>query len=616
MLYMKERCGAFQVGTDRELAEIEFRVFLPSGPDPEIQSIRVAGEFQPHLGGKAWDFSTGPLLLPTRSDARGDFFSARTHAPVPAGFYQYKYLVTFDDGSSRIVSDPCTRYGGYSHQNAGVVVGGSQPHENRVRPLHGGRRPLSELTLYEVMIDDFTDDYRGVRAPLDALVDKLDYLAALGVTGIVFMPWTARRNGAYDWGYEPFQYFAVEARYSLDLAQRAEKLSHLKRLVSECHDRGIHVIMDGVFNHVSPDFPYRFFYRDPNACPFVGGFGGSFPGLLDLDFDHACTREFVRDVCLYWIEEFGIDGIRFDNTVNFYVPGDPHGLPGLLHELRAELDGRGELNFSLTLEHLSTDAAALTNRTGATSFWDDSLRQISSDYLWNGRIDPGLLNALNNRQYLDDPEKVPTLYLGNHDHSQLGFQAGARTNQGGLLAYRTQPLAIALFTSTATPMLQNGQEFGEEHPMPEDDRGTGRRVLPRPLRWKCASDDVGANLLKLYRRLSQIRHDYPGLRARGMYPELWETWQTQMNPFGVGLDTDRQVAIYHRWGEGPRGETQTFVVVLNFSDREQWASVPFPSDGRWTDLLSDYEGSWRPEVSGGRLEFSVGPHWGHVFFKD
>lgn len=610
MLYMKERCGAFQVGTDRELAEIEFRVFLPSGPDPEIQSIRVAGEFQPHIGGKAWDFSTGPLLLPTRSDARGDFFAARTHAPVPAGFYQYKYLVTFDDGSSRIVSDPCTRYGGYSHQNAGVVVGGSQPHENRVRPLQGGRRPLSELTLYEVMIDDFTEGYRGARAPLDAFVDKLDYLAALGVNGVVFMPWTARRNGSDDRGYEPFQCFAVDARYSFDLEQRAEKLSHLKRLVSECHDRGLHVIMDGVFDHVSPDFPYRFFYRDPSVCPFVGGASESFPGLLDLDFNRACTREFVRDVCLYWIDEFGIDGIRFHNTANC----DPHGLPALLSELRAELDRRGELNFSLTLERLAADAVAITNGTCATSFWDDSLLQISSDYLFNGRIDPGLLNALNNRKHLSDPKKVPTLCLGYHDHSPPGVQASARTNQAGMLAYRTQPLAIALFTSTATPMLQNGQEFGEEHALPAATSGNGRGA--RGLRWKAASDDVGRSLLKLYRRLSEIRQDYPGLRSRGMYPDSWETWQTQLNPFGVGLDTDRKLAIYHRWGEGPRGETQTFVVVLNFSEREQWVSVPFPFDGRWTDLLSDYEGSWQPEISGGRLEFSVGPYWGHVFFKE
>ncbi len=582
MLYMKERCGAFQVGTGREAGEIEFRVFLPNGPDPEIQSIRVAGEFQPYLGGKAWDFASAPLLLPTRSDARGDFFAARTHAPVPAGFYQYKYLVTFDDGTSRIVSDPCTRYGGHSHQNAGIVVGGSRPEDNRVRPLPNGRRPLSELTLYELTLDEFTAGYRGERAPFAALGDTLDELAALGVSGVVFSPWGARANGGDDLGYAPFQPFAVEARYSLELPRQAERLSHLKRLVSECHDRGMQVIMDGVYAHVSRDFPYRFFYRDPGACPFAGNYGEGSDGLLRLDFEQACTREFVRDVCLYWLDEFGIDGIRFHDGSGAATASNARGLPELFGELRSELDHRGQHHFALILERPSLDAAALTNRTSATSFGDDSLRQISNDYLGKGRIDPGLLNALNNRKYLNDPEKIPTLYLDSHEPSELAFRAGVNEKMGALAGYRTQPLAIALFTGTATPLLKNG---------------------------------AGTSLPELYRRLSQIRRDYPGLRSRGMYPDLWETWQTQLNASGVGLDTDRQLAIYHRWGEGKRGETQTFVVVLNFSEHSQWASVPFPHDGYWVDLLSDFEGSFCPEVQGGRLEFSVGPHWGHVFFK-
>src|SRR5215213_10635994 len=91
-------------------------------------------------------------------------------------------------------------------------------------------------------------------------------------------------------GYEPFQYFAVEARYANDLGQSAEKLSWLKLLVSECHDRGIHVIMDGVFNHVSYDFPYPQLYQEPSDCPFTGAsFGGTFRGLRDLDFGQPIT---------------------------------------------------------------------------------------------------------------------------------------------------------------------------------------------------------------------------------------------------------------------------------------------------------------------------------------
>ena len=158
---MQEGCGAWHAGGDDNSGEIEFRIFFPTGPDPRIDAIRVTGDFQPALGGQPWDFENGLPLSKSTSDPRGTFWTARSGQAVPAGFYQYKYLVTFADGSKRKVSDPCARYGGLEHQNAAVVVGGSQPTENVVRPLPGGRMPLRDLNVYEVMIDDFTDEFRG-----------------------------------------------------------------------------------------------------------------------------------------------------------------------------------------------------------------------------------------------------------------------------------------------------------------------------------------------------------------------------------------------------------------------------------------------------------------------
>ncbi|MEI9949980.1 MAG: alpha amylase C-terminal domain-containing protein [Pseudomonadota bacterium] len=73
--------------------------------------------------------------------------------------------------------------------------------------------------------------------------------------------------------------------------------------------------------------------------------------------------------------------------------------------------------------------------------------------------------------------------------------------------------------------------------------------------------------------------------------------------------------IYHRWGTAPGGRLENFVIVLNFSDQPQSVSVPFPIDGTWTDLLSDFSGSWQPVVTNQRLDFSVGANWGHVFFR-
>ncbi len=83
-----------------------------------------------------------------------------------------------------------------------------------------------------------------------------------------------------------------------------------------------------------PGLPYRWLYLDQDDCPYSGTFGGKFPGLLDLDYHNSCTQQFIGDVCRYFIDEFKIDGIRFDNTTNFFVPGDDRGLPKLLRDIR------------------------------------------------------------------------------------------------------------------------------------------------------------------------------------------------------------------------------------------------------------------------------------------
>src|SRR6478752_5566150 len=618
MSYMAQGCGAWQIGADPGHGAVRFRVFLPTGADPHITSIRVAGSFQSQLGGADWDFAGGLALTRVDGDPAGTFWEATT-ADLAIGFYEYKYLVTFDNGEARIVTDPCARYGGLKDTNSGIVVGGSQPAGNVVRPLVGGRKPLPDLNLYELMIDDFTAEYRLGRAPLDAVIEKLDYLQAMGVNGVLFMPWTAWRNRGFDWGYEPFQYFAVESRYTDAPGLPAEKLSWLKELVSACHDRGIHVIMDGVFNHVSKAFPYQQLYLHEHDCPFTAeSFGGTFPGLQDLDFANSCTGDFVLDVCRYWTNTFGIDGIRFDNTVNFYVAGNPKGLPELLGDLQSGLVAAGEQNFSLTLEHIDISAANVTNTTAATSFWDNSLFGLTFGYLWNDHIDAHILNALNNRRFLL-PGKVPTLYLSNHDHSHVAWQAGARQNVGATGAWwKLQPYVMALFTSTGVPLIHNGQEFGEEHFLPEDDHNTGRRVTSRPLRWMILDDPIGRTLHALHGTLARARLAHPALRSETMWPAEWDDWQTQFNPAGAGVDLARQLVIYHRWATLDNGDIENVVVVLNFSDNRYTVPVPFPTAGTWSDLLANFDGSgapWSVDVAGITADITVESHWGRILIR-
>ena len=646
MLYMKERFGSWQVGNDEEKGKVEFKLFFPDRTkdpsqynlddwkykvwendkekeiieakpsdygDPCIKSIQVFGDFQSALGQTPRERLNAPKM--TKIDhPKGHLWVYSCPAELQAGFYEYKYLVTYDDDTKREVSDPCTRYGGKKDLYSAFVIGGSF---SAVDPIVGGRKHLRDLVVYELMIDDFTDEFREVKAPLDAVTEKLDYLQnELGINAILFMPWTAWPGEGYNWGYEPFQYFSVEYRYTNDLNKPEEKLSYLKNLISECHRRGIHVIMDGVFNHVTgnEEFPYRRLYKNPKASPYVGYFGGVFGGLTDLDFHNGCTQEYVRDVCLYSIDNFSIDGIRLDNTTNFFIwknsdnnKPNPKGLPNLIKDIR---DYVNDPNFSFTLEHLNLEASKVANVVKATSYWNDALYQCAFDYLSNGRITPKIMSALNNHKGLD-PDNVATTYLSNHDHSHVTWQAGARDNDGSKKWYRTQPYAIALLTCPGTPMIQNGQEFAEDYWIMENDEGSGRRVQPRPLRWKYPYDNFGSNLLRLYRRLIEIRLNYPGLRSNNFYPD-WQEWQTQFNLEGYGIDVNTGIAIYHRWGNSSTGTLQRFIIVLNFSNDKHWVTIPFPKNGVWEELIS----GWKPNIQNNYFSFEVGSNWGHIFYQE
>src|SRR4051794_33127068 len=159
-----ENFGAQVVGST-----VTFNLFVPNPSDfgnPEIKTVQVVGDFLP---GGAWRVHEAPTLTP--EVIGGDVLCRHEQTALDQGFYQYKYVITYvDDPTTRWISDPCTRQVAGS-ENAGFVIGDPA---DEARPL-ATPRPLDDLVIYELMIDDFTAEFRAGRAPLDAVHDKLDH---------------------------------------------------------------------------------------------------------------------------------------------------------------------------------------------------------------------------------------------------------------------------------------------------------------------------------------------------------------------------------------------------------------------------------------------------------
>ena len=626
---MYETFGAREIAGRRA----RFQLYVPDnaldpneyvdGGLPGIKNVYVVGDFQHRIPGGMQPWETGNALTkmtksqladPVVGGAQGWLYEYTTPPIQPDGFYEYKFWVEYEAAGTdaRHVADPCTRYGGASDQNSGFVIDGMQ--KVAAKPL-ANRKPLRDWITYEVMLSDYAENAPVAgETPLDKLRNDLPRLAALGINAIELMPWTAWPASGHSWGYNPFSFFSVANQYCHDPAAPTERLNRLKRLINRCHELGIAVIMDGVFNHVdagAPCFGFGYYglYRDHANSPYCGPFeSGNY--FVDLDYHNDCTQQFALDVCKYWIDAFEIDGIRFDNTVGFYRDWDKSkGIPKLLADIRAHVAAAERENFALILEHeWNYDSVAVTNGFGADACWLDPFRSAARSMLSNRRVEGRLMRALDaGRDFA--PGKCPVTYIENHDHERIMLNAGSRGEW-----WRTRPWAIALFTCAGAPLIYNGQEWGQVDTMPEPGvEGGEPRVKPRPLRWSEKDDGVGQALGALYRKLIEVRKQHPALREANFHPRYWNDGEELRRPDLFGVDVGQGLVVYHRWGPAAdgSGKTDRYTVVLNLSDWIRNVIVPLNVNGPWTDLLS----GWTVNVTDGRWGFNVGEHNGHVFWN-
>src|SRR4029078_4630258 len=149
----------------------------------------------------------------------------------------------------------------------------------------------------------------------------------------------------------------------------------------------------------------------------------------------------------------------------------------------------------------------------------------------------------------------------------------------------------------------------DDHYLPGDG---DNRVIPRAVNWNFATDATGQQLLSLHRKLAQIRHEHPALRSSNFYPREYDEQWTHFNADGYGVDGDKDVAIYHRWGNDDAGNLERFIIVLNFSAFDQFVDIPFSDNGDWDDLLN----GGQVNVQNYRLtNHGVSSNWGKLFFK-
>lgn len=330
-----------------------------------------------------------------------------------------------------------------------------------------------DLILYELHVGTFTQ-----QGTFEAIIERLDYLMDLGITAIELMP-VAQFPGGRNWGYDGVYIYAVQNSYGGPLG--------LKKLVDACHNKGIAVFLDVVYNHLGPEGNY------------LSQFGPYFTETYKVPWGNAINydgdwsdevKEFFTNNAIYWFEEFHIDGLRLDaihtiydrSAINFFNVLDEKrkqaqakvGRP--LH-LIAESDLNDPITIKETilggfgfnaqwLDDFHHALYVLLDPNGKERYEDFGQTYQLAKAFKEGFVLSGEYVKFRKRRY----GASSACYAGNkfvvfgQNHDQVGNNMGSKRMISSIGTEKQKLAAAAVLLSPYTPMLFMGEEYGETNP--------------------------------------------------------------------------------------------------------------------------------------------------------
>ncbi len=464
-----------------------------------------------------------------------------TDADAPAGA-RYGYSL---DGSAPL-PDPRSRWQPDGVHGLSAVAPDPMP------PDGGWRgKDLSSSVLYELHVGTFTPE-----GTFDAVAGKLDRLVSLGVDAIELMP-VAEFPGTRGWGYDGVDLYAAHHAYGGPQG--------LERLVRACHERGLAVVLDVVYNHLGPDGNHleRFgpYFTQRHQTPW--GYAMNYDGP-----DSGPVRDFVIDNAVQWLR-MGIDGIRLDAVHAIVDLSAMHVVEQLtqrVDDLEAELGRtmwviaesdlndprvmrpRGQWGWGCDAQwsddlHHALHAVLTGERTGYYADFGrmaDLAKALRDAYVYDGRPSD-FRRRHHGRPVGDLPGSRFLAYTQTHD--QVGNRAGGERLSHLVSDARLRIAAAVVLLSPFVPMLFMGEEWAASTPFhyftDHSDERLGRAVsdgrrrelerfgwptwdLVDPqspdafarskLDWSEAEREPHRSMLGWYRSLIALRRSAPELR--------------------------------------------------------------------------------------------------------
>jgi maltooligosyltrehalose trehalohydrolase len=400
-----------------------------------------------------------PRTLILAKDATGYFTGID-----PSGREGDRYTLTIDDREN--LPDLASRYQPDGVFGPSMVI---DPNAFALQTPDWKRPAWNGHILYELHVGTFT-----TQGTFRSAINKLDYLADLGVTAVELMPVT-ECTGTRNWGYDGVLLFAPYHPYGTPDDMRA--------FVDACHARGLAVVLDAVYNHIGAVGDVTEAYSKHISHPEnTGAWGKGF----NLDGDHSApVRHFLLQNIHYWLEEFRIDGYRLDATHAIRDKSEVHLLvqaTEIIHAhggfvtaeddrnsaeiLKPRADGGYQLDavwsddfhHTMRVSQTREEHSYLGNYAGTLEEMAETLRH---GWFFRGQPHPKLRKPRGTASLHLAPERF-VCCISNHD--QVGNRPFGERLHDSISPEAWRALSLFFCLIPYTPMLFMGQEWAASSP--------------------------------------------------------------------------------------------------------------------------------------------------------
>lgn len=429
---------------------------------------------------------------------------------------------------------------------------------------------VEDMVIYELLIRDFT-----AKHTYQSLIDTLSYLLNLGINVIELMP-VNEFEGNLSWGYNPSYYFAADKYYG--------PATDLKRFIDTCHQHGIAVVLDMVLNHSFGQSPMvRLYWDSENQMPAMNNpwfnqvAKHDFNVGYDMNHESAYTKRFFVNVVRFWLEEYNVDGFRFDLSKGFTQKntlGDTYAWGqydiSRINIWKAYADSIWETDPKtlVILEHFAENSEEQVLTSYGMLVWGNSNYNYARAGMgWNYEGKSDFSWGSYKSRAFTAPHLVT--YMESHDEQRqmreiLDWGNNANPNYVvrnnlSLSLVRAELASAFFFTIPGPKMIWQFEELGYDYSI-----NYGCRTCEKPIRWDYFDQPERQRLYQVFSELIKLKKNYEAFSSTDFTIDVSDTLKT--------------IHIVH--------PSMDVVIAGNFDTWPRTIDPVFTKTGRWYDYFS------------------------------